>query len=62
MPVWLGVIALLLIIALLLAYIGASAKVAMLQHALDNIWPLVRALGNALDADAAKTRGEASQN
>ena len=46
-----------LIIGLALAYIGAAAKAVVLQMTLDNLWPILQALGRAIDATGGKVDG-----
>ena len=50
-----------IILMLLVAYAGAAVKAAVLQATVDQLWPIVRALGRALDADATKSKGAIPQ-
>lgn len=45
----------LVIIGLALAYIGASTRANVLQGTLDNLWPILQALGRAIDTVGGKT-------
>lgn len=39
-----------IIVGLALAYIGAWSKAMILQTTVDNLWPILQALGRAMDA------------
>jgi hypothetical protein len=46
-----------LIVLLALAYIGAWTRAMVLQLTVDNLWPIVHALGRAMDVEGAKGKG-----
>lgn len=44
----------LVIIGLALAYVGAATRATVLQNTVDNLWPILEAVGKAIDRVGAE--------